>query len=634
MKLRGSITIFLSLTIMIVIAVICTVIESARVSVAQTEGKAFAYMAVDSVFAGYGRQVYEDYGILLAWEQEPLEEQVKRYMQANINKADLEGNKYDFMKMNVSNVEVVRQKYMTDEEGELFAKQVVRYTKYLATQDAINSLISKFNKNESNNETNSNEKESNVTNIANEVSKEISEIVEKINQELNILKDTSKLKKKMAGTNDKYSELKEDISNGSQNSDSHDKKVRKFQAKYKKLMAVLKTAQEDINETLELVNKYLNKKQEVEKKYGKSLEGYEDYIAENKSSLEQVNNNITWILSLDIEKLEDINTNNIDAVNQAIDKIQSVEKQLWELKISEKPQDTSEEESLYESAKSLVTTGVLGLVLDDVTSVSKESISNLNLPSNLEKTNTQKSALSDVEKRAAFVKYIECYFSNYVQDTKYGKNDTALKYEMEYILCGKVSDKENLTGVIEQLVVIRNISNMAYLVTDAEKMEEITSLSETVALAVGVPFLTPVIQAILLEAWSLTEAVIDVRALVNNKKIPIVKTKDNWQSQLKNIGKTESNKENTKGLDYTEYLEILLLAQNPHDTVFRTMDLIQVNIQKRYNPAFLMTECFGQCEIMTMLSIEPVFSAIPVMKFLINKEDKAYEFQINEEYRY
>ena len=54
------------------------------------EGKAATYMAVESVFAGYGKQLYQDYGILLAWEQEPLGNQVTRYMQDNINMADLD----------------------------------------------------------------------------------------------------------------------------------------------------------------------------------------------------------------------------------------------------------------------------------------------------------------------------------------------------------------------------------------------------------------------------------------------------------------------------------------------------------------------------------------------------------------
>ena len=51
MRLKASVTIFLSLVITVVIVVVCTVIESARISVSQMEGKAATYMAVESVFA-------------------------------------------------------------------------------------------------------------------------------------------------------------------------------------------------------------------------------------------------------------------------------------------------------------------------------------------------------------------------------------------------------------------------------------------------------------------------------------------------------------------------------------------------------------------------------------------------------
>ena len=40
MRLKASVTIFLSLVITVVIVVVCTVIESARISVSQMEGKA------------------------------------------------------------------------------------------------------------------------------------------------------------------------------------------------------------------------------------------------------------------------------------------------------------------------------------------------------------------------------------------------------------------------------------------------------------------------------------------------------------------------------------------------------------------------------------------------------------------
>ena len=153
MRLKASVTIFLSLVITVVIVVVCTVIESARISVSQMEGKATTYMAVESVFAGYGKQLYQDYGILLAWEQEPLGNQVTRYMQDNINMADLDFKKYDFSNIEIESVNILKQKYATDKEGDLFVKQVVDYAKYIVGIDAVNKLISDSEEENNNKET-------------------------------------------------------------------------------------------------------------------------------------------------------------------------------------------------------------------------------------------------------------------------------------------------------------------------------------------------------------------------------------------------------------------------------------------------------------------------------------------------
>lgn len=52
-----------------ILLLVSIIIESARMNVVQTECRAFTHLASDSVLAGYARQVYEDYGILLVWEE-------------------------------------------------------------------------------------------------------------------------------------------------------------------------------------------------------------------------------------------------------------------------------------------------------------------------------------------------------------------------------------------------------------------------------------------------------------------------------------------------------------------------------------------------------------------------------------
>lgn len=639
MRLKASVTIFLSLVITVVIVVVCTVIESARISVSQMEGKAATYMAVESVFAGYGKQLYQDYGILLAWEQEPLGNQVTRYMQDNINMADLDFKNYDFSNMEIESVNILKQKYATDKEGDLFVKQVVDYAKYIVGIDAVNKLISDSEEENNNKETCNEIKEnSNVTNIANDVSEEMIGIVEKINTQIDELKKTEKLKGKMSAVFQKFDDLKANITANitgqNQNQNIHNKKVKKFWNKYKKLKSVLKIEDTLISKTLTDMDTYVEKKNAIEKEMNGDFSGYEDYIESDRERLKVIKESIEEILTASNVDA-DINQSNISEIEKMLDKVKSIEKSLWNLKKGNSNDDAKEEKNLYERAKSLISDGVLGIVLEDVNNISTMQIRNLNLPTTLETDGNKKADLiKDITNKGIFVKYIELYFNNYAKISEYGNDDTALKYEMEYILNGNLNDKDNLTETIKKLVEVRNLSNGAYLITDGEKMKEITTLAETVATAIGMPFLTPVAQAVIIEAWALTEAVIDVRQLLNGEKVPIVKNSENWNSSIKNIGTFEDGRKNNTGLTYTQYLQTMIMTQKTKNTVFRTMDLVQVNMQKRYNKDFLISECFGMCEVEANLRIEPVFTSLPIVSYLIGNNNESYIYKTKMEYEY
>lgn len=639
MRLKASVTIFLSLVITVVIVVVCTVIESARISVSQMEGKAATYMAVESVFAGYGKQLYQDYGILLAWEQEPLGNQVTRYMQDNINMADLDFKNNDFSNMEIESVNILKQKYATDKEGDLFVKQVVDYAKYIVGIDAVNKLISDSEEENNNKETCNEIKEnSNVTNIANDVSKEMIGIVEKINTQIDELKKTEKLKGKMSAVFQKFDDLKANITANitgqNQNQNIHNKKVKKFWNKYKKLKNVLKIEDTLISKTLTDMDTYVENKNAIEKEMNGDFSGYEDYIEVDRESLKTIKNSIEEIMTASNVDA-DINQSNIGEIEKLLDKVKSIEKGLWDLKKGNSNGDAKEEKNLYERAKSLISDGVLGIVLEDVNNISTMQIRNLNLPTTLETDGNKKTDLiKDITNKGIFVKYIELYFNNYAKISEYGNDDTALKYEMEYILNGNLNDKDNLTETIKKLVEVRNLSNGAYLITDGEKMQEITTLAETVATAIGMPFLTPVAQAVIIEAWALTEAVIDVRQLLNGEKVPIVKKSENWNSSIKNIGTFEDGRKNNTGLTYTQYLQTMIMTQKTKNTVFRTMDLVQVNMQKRYNKDFLISECFGMCEVEANLRIEPVFTSLPIVSYLIGNNNESYIYKTKMEYEY
>ena len=57
-----------------------------------------------------------------------------------------------------------------------------------------------------------------------------------------------------------------------------------------------------------------------------------------------------------------------------------------------------------------------------------------------------------------------------------------LKYQTEYIICGKDSDEKNLEGIMNRLLLLREAANALYLMSDSGKMAEIQALSMTLSL--------------------------------------------------------------------------------------------------------------------------------------------------------
>ena len=58
-------------------------------------------------------------------------------------------------------------------------------------------------------------------------------------------------------------------------------------------------------------------------------------------------------------------------------------------------------------------------------------------------------------------------------------------------------------------------------------------------------------------------------------------------------GNAMEGKEGENGLSYTEYLRLFLFLENDEEKYYRTMDMIQINMQEK-DPSFRMEECiFG-----------------------------------------
>ena len=59
--------------------------------------------------AGYARQVYEDYGVLMFWENESVNENLKKYIRMNIELGDVEHKGSNLLMTRLKNIKAKKR---------------------------------------------------------------------------------------------------------------------------------------------------------------------------------------------------------------------------------------------------------------------------------------------------------------------------------------------------------------------------------------------------------------------------------------------------------------------------------------------------------------------------------------------
>ena len=124
--------------------------------------------------------------------------------------------------------------------------------------------------------------------------------------------------------------------------------------------------------------------------------------------------------------------------------------------------------------------------------------------------------------------YILTYMSCYTDTNP----NHALNYEVEYIIGGRASDKDNLKIVIAEIMALRTAANMAYLSGSASKQAQAMALATIIG---GITLQPEIIEGVekgILAAWAFCESVLDLRALLDGDKIPLIKSDKSWTSSL------------------------------------------------------------------------------------------------------
>lgn len=182
---------------------------------------------------------------------------------------------------------------------------------------------------------------------------------------------------------------------------------------------------------------------------------------------------------------------------------------------------------------------------------------------------------------------LECF--HYFTDNR--ENTHPLALETEYLIAGKDNDYDNLSYVVNMLVLHRLPFNFMYLMTDQTKIAEVESIALALSLVPGVSY--GVVKYLLLGCWAYGETIAEVRSLLAGNHISYVKRSDTWLTDIHHLnGLSDIKTLDYKGIDGIDYKGFLMifLAEHSGTMYYRMCDMMQLNLREK-NENFRISDC-------------------------------------------
>lgn len=253
-------------------------------------------------------------------------------------------------------------------------------------------------------------------------------------------------------------------------------------------------------------------------------------------------------------------------------------------------------------------------ILESIHDIGKKKLLELLLPSGKECPSTEESfssALFSTESAANPIQvgllgeYSLRFFHSYHKEesahtTPYSN---AKGLEVEYLLHGKKSDYENLSAQVTSLLAFRESMNFIHIMSDPEKLEAVEEFVTSFLAITANPVVIAVFSAFVIGIWAFAQSLLDVKELLNDERVPLMHSLESWSLSLNHLldflsylSGEEIPKENI-GLSYEDYLRIslftkgLLSQAKINDSMLFCMEKnIQTSIRDK-EPSFQMNKC-------------------------------------------
>lgn len=640
---NGSITVFLSLLLAVLISLVTASLESAHLSAVRGQIGMGSEAAMYTLFSHFEKSLYDDYKLLFLNDRQDfiqiLEEEMALYEQV-----DTVSQGTNHLRFSTESISVSDKIYLTDDNGKAFLEeinQILAGDVIAMVKNSISGNLKKLSQSGTAAEYMNlvMEQGAEMEAMSNCISKaaEKADITGEEMEELKKNTDSglkaaeeyrTALEKMKVGTLSENEVLRQKNNLKKElNTLSKDKQQleQELEAIVENLKSYEKSA-EQVTAELEDINKKLQN-EELEESYRitlyEELKSILDMTSESGDSYQQIaaarkqaENNLKELKLLQIPASDDLSQEEI--LNGNVEKmLQQMKKtigmcssvEITAVKAAVDSKAGFSGKSLLKTVQKLITGGIFSIIVDNEAKLSARTVDMKELPSLGKKesaANNEKNLFQTAVDNSKDTLALNIYLTEYMKCYEDKGN-----YDLEYILGKSKSDKENLKSVVNQLVYLRQAMNLMYLLSSGVKKQQARTAAAAMLAVTGNAALIQAMTMVLLTAWAYAEAVSDVRLLVNGKKIDFIKTSDSWNLSLEQAADyrnwtKDSNSAGKNGMSYKEYLRVLLFFHSRSVNMFRALDIIQWNICQK-DPDFRISQCVYSLEADFSLLVNPVF---------------------------
>ena len=460
MRVKGSITIFLSLALLFVIALIGSLLESARVTVAGEVALDNSYLAEQNILAEYQRELWNDYHVFFV-DASLLngEEGAVKLANSYMDKM-MPGGKGDYLGTTASFTNLSFKENMTENGCYFFAKQAAAYMKYGAAAGVGKKLINNAN-----------------------LIKTAEDGTDTLRKGLKIKVEAEKKLIELEREKKKLEEKANDIKKGADN-------VREI------IGGEVKAQSKSEPLGIEEAKGPKVQKSEEQNPVAKKLEAQKSEVQKLVAQKSEV------------QKAEAKRTEVQD------DTPKYTEKEVADAKKKYKESQKNLDDATGDGSAG----GTLGFFISGDKKVSKRKISS----TTWNDVKTEKEGKTDLVEKGFLILYAKAHFKNFLSKVKEDDKKEALRYGLEYLIAGKESDEANLSSVANRIFGLRTIVWYGYFLTRKDKMAEAEAIAAAIASVLALPAAIEIIKYGIVMGWSMDEARKEVKSLLKGEDIPLL----------------------------------------------------------------------------------------------------------------